>query len=234
MINIDNFPNIPKENKEYFLNYIKTAPENMLKNLKVKKLPKDTIFIRENESVDNIYILLDGVVRAVDYRMHGISYEFMRFYPVKMLGAMAIVLDIEKYCTTLITETSCTILVCPAKEFSNWILNDLNAIKMEMKTIGTYLLEEDRQNRLFLFLQGRDRLFVLLMQYYEKYSKNDRCLVKLTRLELSDRTGISIRTINRSIRKMQEEGLINKENSKILITKKQYEKMLNYISEKID
>lgn len=234
MLNIEDLSNIPKENKEYFLRYIKTAPESFLKELELEKMPKETIFIRENESVDYIYILLDGSVRAVDYRVHGISYEFMRFHPVKMLGAMEILLNIKNYCTTLITETPCTMLVCSAKEFSKWILSDLNAIRMETETVGKFLLEQDRKNRVFLFLQGRDRLFVLLIQHYEKHSKNGKCLVKLTRVELSDRTGISVRTINRSIKKMEEEGFISKENSKISINQEQYEKMIDFINGKID
>lgn len=234
MLNFDDLSNIPKEHKEYFLRYIKTAPQSFLKELEFEKMKPDTIFIRENEEVDYIYILLDGSVRAVDYRVHGISYEFMRFHPVKMLGAMEIILNIKNYCTTLITETTCTMLVCSAKEFSKWILNDLNAIKMEAEMVGKFLLEQDRKNRLFLFLQGRDRLFVLFIQHYEKYSKNGKCIVKLTRVELSDRTGISVRTINRSIKKMQEEGFIGKENSKIAINEEQYQKMIKFINEKID
>lgn len=234
MFDMDYVTNISKEHKDYFKNYIKSAPESLIKKMKLEKFAEDTIFIRENTELDNIYILLDGIVRAVDYRMHGISYEFMRFSPVKVLGAMEIVLDIKKYCTTLITETPCMMVICPVEDFSKWIMSDLDIIKTEMKTIGNYLLEEDRQNRLFLFLQGRDRLFVLLMQHYEKYAKNRQCLIKLTRVELSDRTGISIRTINRSIKKLQEDGFISKLNSKILITQEQYQKMSEYISKKID
>lgn len=219
--------------KEYLQKYMKTANENLLSRMKLETMPQNTIFIRENEDVDTVFILLSGAVRAVDYRIHGIAYEFMSFEPVKVLGAMEIILNIPKYRTTLITETSCTVLVCPAKEFAAWILNDLNSIKMEMESIGNYLLEEDRQNRMFLFLQGRDRLFVLLLQYYEKNGSKETCTVHLTRSELSDRTGISIRTINRSVKKMEEEGFICKSNSKIMITKAQYEKILAYISGKI-
>lgn len=233
MFNVKDF-NIPEKYKQYFENYMKTAPDSLIKKMKNEIIPKNTIFIRENDKVDTIYILLDGSVRAVDYRMHGIAYEFMRFEPVKAFGVMEIILKIPKYRTTLITETECKMLVCPAKNFAKWILNDLNSLKIEMESIGNYLLEEDRQNRMFLFLQGRERLFVLFMQYYEKSNKKEKCFVRLTRNELSDRTGISIRTINRSIKKMEEEGFICKINSKISITKEQYEKMVNYISGKID
>lgn len=233
MFSVKDF-NIPEKYKKYFADYMKTAPEALIKRMKNEIIPENTIFIRENDRVDTIYMLLDGVVRAVDYRVHGIAYEFMRFEPVKALGAMEIILKIPRYRTTLITERACNMLICPAKDFAEWILNDLSSLRMEMESIGNYLLEEDRQNRMFLFLQGRDRLFVLLMQYYEKSNKKDKCLVRLTRNELSDRTGISIRTINRSIKKMQEEGFICKFNSKISITKEQYEKMVNYISGKID
>ena len=100
--------------------------------------------------------------------------------------------------------------------------------------MGRYLLEEDRQNRLFLLLQGKDRLFVVLMQYYEKYAVNGKCLVRLTRTELSDRTRLSLRTINRTIKHMEDMGYIGKRTSKITINKDQYEQISAYISRQIN
>ena len=231
---IENFPDIPKKNQEYFLDYIKMAPDSLIEKMKLKKMSEGTVFVRENDEVNYVYILLDGVVRAVDYRMQGVPYEFMRFYPVKMLGSMEIVLDLKRYCTTLVTETECTFFVCPVADFSNWLLNDINAIRTEAQVVGRYLLEEDRQNRLFLLLQGKDRLFVVLMQYYEKHAVNGKCLVKLTRMELSDRTRLSLRTINRTIKQMEDMGYIGKRTTKITINKEQYEQISAYISRQIN
>ncbi len=231
---IENLSDIPKKNQEYFLDYIKMAPDSLIEKMKLKKMSEGTVFIRENDEINYVYILLDGVVRAVDYRMHGVPYEFMRFYPVNMLGSMEIVLNLKKYCTTLVTETKCTFFVCPISDFSAWLLNDLNAIRTEAQVVVRYLLEEDRQNRLFLLLQGKDRLFVVLMQYYEKYAVNGKCLVKLTRMELSDRTRLSLRTINRTIKQMEDMGYIGKRTSKITINKEQYEQISAYISKQIN
>lgn len=225
---------IPKKNQEYFLEYIKMAPDSLTEKFKVKKMLEGTVFVRENDKIDYIYILLDGIVKAVDYRMHGVPFEFMRFYPVKMLGSMEIVLNLDRYTATLITETKCTFFICPIDDFAAWLTNDISAMRLEAMDVGRYLLEEDRQNRLFLLLQGKDRLFVILMQYYEKYAVNGKCLVKLTRMELSDRTRISLRTINRTIRQMEDMGYIGKRISKITINEEQYEKISAYISKQIN
>lgn len=233
MIEIDKL-GIKPGDKEYLRDYLKTVPDELKERMKLEHFKKNSIFVRENEEVEPVYILLEGSVRAVDFRIHGIVYDFLRFEPIKVLGAMELILGFSKYRTTLITEAECIFIGCPAKEFGDWLLNDISSIKMEMRSIGHYLLEEDRQNRMFLFLQARDRLFVLLLQYYEKHHTDDVCVVRLTRTELSDRTGISVRTINRSVKKMQEEGLIGKLNSKLTMTKEQYNKVMTYISSKID
>ena len=106
-----------RQEREYLEDYLAEAPLWLMQSFQIQRLPRGTIFIREEEEVNMIYILVKGVVRAVDHRVLGIAYDYMRFEPIKVFGTMEILLDREIYETTLSTVTDCTLLVISRHKF---------------------------------------------------------------------------------------------------------------------
>lgn len=222
------------EKRDYLNRYLNNSPLWFLESMQIVHKEKDSIFIEENAEVDNVYILTEGIVRAIDYRICGIVYDYMWFYAVKVFGAMEILLNMKKYKTTLKTVTDCTMIVISKSTFEKWMLNDINALHMEIESMGSYLLEQARKERLFLFLQGIDRIIYLFTQIYEQADEKKKCVLNLTRVELSERSGLSVKTINRAIKKMEEEGYISRDGNKIIISNKQYLTMKKYLAPIVD
>ena len=184
--------------------------------------------------MDTVYILVEGVVKATDYRVQEIAYDYARFYPVEVFGAMEFLMGYEEYKTTLITETDCRFLRVSKDQFAKWMLTDIHAVLEQVKAMSVYLLEQVRKERLFLFLQGADRLFLLFMQIYQKSARHKVCRIRLTRKDLSNSTGLCIKTINRCVKKMEEDGYISREGRTIVIDRDQYQRIKAVVSEKID
>ena len=131
-------------------------------------------------------------------------------------------MDVEKYMTSLQTVTECTVLKIPKAQFSRWLKTDIRALRYESKLMGEYMLEQARIVRAFLFLQGSDRLAMLLKNRYEKYAVNGILRMNSDRKELSDFTGLCMKTITRSVKKLKEEGFISKDGNDIVINQEQY------------
>ena len=184
--------------------------------------------------MDTIYILVEGVVKATDYRVQEIAYDYTRFYPVEVFGAMEFLMGFELYRTTLVTETDCRFLCVSKDQFSRWMLSDIHAVLEQVKAMGVYLLEQVRKERLFLFLQGSDRLFLLFMEIYRKSSHRGTCRIQLARKDLSNSTGLCIKTVNRCVSQMEEKGYISREGRTIIIDEEQYRRIKAVVAEKID
>ena len=82
---------------------------------------------------------------------------------------------------------------------------------------------------LLLFLQGRYRLFLLFCQEYQISGTEEKCVIRWTRQELSDCSGLSTRTVNRLVGSMQEEGYIEYYRGRISISREQYERMQEHL-----
>lgn len=222
---------IDKERREQFEQYFRTAPVWLMDTFSVEELDKGTIFVQEGEPADMIYFIVKGVIKATDYRIYGINYDFMMFEKVYAFGGMEVIINLDKYQTTLQTATKCTVLKIPKVGFKKWLSSDIVALQQESRLMGEYLLEQAKDSRMLLFLQGADRVAFLLMKHYRKYSQNGILKMKGDRQELSDFTGLCVKTISRSIKKFKENGMITTRGSDILINYEQYQRMENMISE---
>jgi CRP/FNR family cyclic AMP-dependent transcriptional regulator len=225
---------LPDATAEYLKQYFLTAPDWIVSSLKLMKIKKDQIFIREEDPVDTIHLLVTGIIKAIDYRFYGNTYDYMWFYPVTSFGGMEVILDQTFYQTTLSTVTPCTILVIPRNLFEQWINNDIRVLRMEAKVMGAYLLEEVKRERIFLFMQGSDRLTYTLMHIYEHTASQNCCIIKLTQQNLADSTGLSVKTIGRSLKDLEQSGYLMRSGNKIIINEVQYQQMRLFLREKYE
>lgn len=225
---------IERDRQKQFETYFRSAPLWLMDTFQVEKLDKGVVFVREGDPADTIFFIGRGIIEATDYRVYGVPYDYMRFDKVHAFGGMEFIMDLDTYRTTLRTVTDCVIVKLPRSKFEEWMYSDLQALKYEAKLVGEYLVKEARQSRIFLFLEGADRLALLLVSRFEQYSRDGRLLVRENRQSLASETGLCVKSINRAVKKFSDEGLITREGSRILLDRRQYEGLRALVSEKID
>lgn len=222
-----------KEEQEQFGEYFRTAPLWLIDSFRVERVKKGTVFTREGEPADTVFFIAGGTIAATDYRMYGMSYDYRRYNRVYAFGAMEILINVDRYMTTLRVASDCTIAMLPRAKYEKWLFSDINALKYESMRMGTDLLNESRDNRLFLFVQGPDRLALLFIKRYEQYGKKGILSIKRSRQNLADETGLCVKTISRAIKKFSEQNLVTKERNLITIDEEQYQGLKKMISSKI-
>ena len=222
------------ESHKYLEQFLKNAPRWLLEEFQEVSIPKDTEFVTENDPANTVYILLTGIAKATDLRVFPVVYDFIRFYPIELFGAMEFLLGEETYKTTLITVTKCRFLKLSREQFAKWVLNDINAMKMFTEAMTKYLLEQCRKERLFLFLQGEDRVLLFLHDFYEKNHLGDKVIINMSRNDLARSTALSVRTVNRTVKDFIEQGILMKNGRKLVLPFEKYRDIKNRLADKID
>lgn len=225
---------LSKESHIYLEKFLKNAPRWLLEEFHEVSMPKDTEFVSENDAANTVYILLTGVVKATDLRVFPVVYDFIRFRPIEIFGAMEFLLREETYRTTLITVTNCRFLKLSREQFSKWVLNDINAMKMFTESMTRYLLDQCRKERLYLFLPGEERVLLFFSDFYEKSGLSDDLVINMSRNDLAKGTALSVRTVNRTIKDLIKEGFLVKKGRKLILPFEKYEEIKKRLSEKVD
>lgn len=225
---------INEDSARYLENYLMNAPRWIVETFRSVNIPEGYAFIRENDPVDSIYILVKGEVVASDFRIEQASYDFMKFGPVEFFGAMEILADIDTYMTTLTTTKDSKFILVSGEHFAKWMKSDMNALSMQTKAMTLYLLEQNRKDRLNLFLQGYDRMAFFFVMLYKRFHKNGKITICLKREEMARDMALSVRTVNRAIREMFENNIIEKSGTDIVLYEDKYEYLRNQLSQKVD
>ncbi len=222
---------INPKRRQQFEKYFRTAPIWLLESFSVVEVEKGTVLLNEGEPVDTIYFIGRGVIKATDYRVYGVPFDYMRFNKVYAFGGMEVLMEIGTYQTTLRTVTKCTVLKIPYDRFRKWLSTDITALWQEAHLVAEYMLEEARISRASLFLQGSNRLALLFNIWYNQYAVDGLLQIRTDRQELSDSTGLCLKTITRSIKKFSEEGLVTREKGVITISSEQNERLKDVVAQ---
>lgn len=223
-----------KQTQRQFEEYFSDVPLWLLESFQIEELKKGSVMIKEGTEANTIYFVGKGIIEAVDYRVCGLPYNYMQFSILAAFGGMEVIMDLDRYKTTLRALTDCTVVKLSRSQFEKWLRSDIRALKREARRVAEYLSEDARLNRLYLFMQGSDRLALMLVKRYEQFQKNGVMRVFGNRQSLADETGLCVKSISRSIKKFQDEGLISKDGHQIVIDEEQYRKLKEIMSLKID
>lgn len=225
--------NIDRKRQEQFETYFRSAPLWLMDTFQVEELKKGGVFIREGDPADTIFFIGQGIIEATDYRVLGTLFDYMRFDKVYAFGGMEFIMELDTYQTTLRAVTDCTIIKIPRSKFENWMYSDIQALRHEAKLVGEYLTKEARHNRVLLFLEGADRLALLLISRYEQYSQGGLLHIQESRQRLADESGLCVKSVNRGVKKFLGDGLISKEGTKITVSREQYHRLRAFLSQKV-
>lgn len=213
------------QRKEKLQKIFANVPYWMLEQLKVCNLQKNTAFIKRGEPASMIYVLTAGNVKAADDRLFELVYDYTWFEPVEVFGAMELYMGYDKYITTLITATKCRLIGIPRNLYKECLMKNADMVLEQTRDMMRTLNDQARKEREFQFLSGTERLAYLFLLRYRQHAVDGKLTIRLTREEMAKQSGTNVRTVWRSLREMQDKGLVCKSGRYITIEREQYEKI---------
>lgn len=226
--------NLSEEKRKYLQELFKNVPYWMLEEIHVCNFPKKKAFVRSGEVADRIYILLDGKVKATELQRYEFVYDYTLFEAIHVFGEMEFYGGYENYISTLVTTTPCLMLEIRKDFYVKWMRKDTVMLLSRVQTMLRDLLDQSQKERIFVFLSGIQRMYYLLVKMFREYAKDGILEVRSTKEELANLAGIDIRTVNRAIKKMIEDGLLVKDGRTIIVNQIQYEEMNRILQTMID
>ena len=88
-----------------------------------------------------------------------------------MRWRMEVIMDLDRYCTTLETVTPCTIVKIAKEKYARWLNSDIRALKLEAKIMGHYLFEQGKNSRAFLFYKEQTGCHSILWKLIQNMQK---------------------------------------------------------------
>ncbi len=223
---------LPPDLKNYFETFFGRDSESFLKQCTIVTVRANERFVHTGDILDKAWICISGTVKVMEEFKSGETYIYAKFSAPEIFGEMETVAGIPIYRSSLIAETDCIFIVGPTDDYINWIKKDAVLLYSRMQHHLKHFMEEGRNNRTYLLLDATERIKLYFLDRCAICQDGKLCILKNTRQQIADETGYSVKTVNRVIKKLAEQGLLVVKGQGINITNVQYIKMLESIDEK--
>lgn len=202
---------------------------DVLDYCKVVTVEAETRFIAVDEDISTVWILLSGQVKALEEYATGDIFIFKKFPAPEVFGEVETLADITRFRATLITETECVFLNLPVGVYQEFMKNNPQYLYRRTKVILKRSLDEKKHMRMFLMMESIDRIKIYLIQNYKLFAKDDMCILRITRQQMAEETGYAVKTVNRAIKLLSEENLLEVRGQRIIIKETQYKEMFESV-----
>lgn len=229
------FKELPLKMQTYMEMLFQNCTEEVKYYMRVMEVDENETLIEAGEKCSNIYIILSGKVTGIEWPMKERPYFFKDYGPGDFFGEIEHFADLSNYRISVLTVTKCRVLVIPVTYYMEWLQNDVEALYLRTKVNMSRLISQTADARKYLFIEGRERLMMHLIRKYEQKQPLKKVLeLKQSRDQLSEEIGFSVKTLNRNIKKLKEDDLIQLQKGKIVITEEGYLRMKEHIGYYID
>lgn len=210
------------EQSSFLKLFFAKCPESLSTSVMLKTYAKNHTLMNTDDTCAHVYILLKGRLQAIEERVGDEPYRFTELSAIEIVGDFELFTKMSARIITLTTLEKSICLVIPSSDYLAWIRNDANALFIRTQMLIQQLITQTQFERQNFFLDNRTRLLHFL--YGECNSRLEASFplhIKCTRVEISNKLGCSVRTINRAIQALHEEGILSLKHGKIVISEKQ-------------
>ena len=205
--------------------YFEHIPEDIKNNYTIRVYPPGTIIHQKDFKLEKFGIIAKGEHRVINEFQNGNVFMIEKNEPIDFVGEVTILAGMEKTSVTIETLTETTVIYFSRKDFERWIEEDIHFLRLVSHKVA-YKLYRSSYNR-------GARLFYppnfILLDYILKQAaqlgikRKQEITIQKTRQELYEECGITVKTLNRTISKLKEDGLISMKKGKINMNQEQYE-----------
>lgn len=211
-----------KELLEQFPNlrpYMAGMPERLESAFEVHTLPPGFLIHQKDTVLETVGILCAGMLKVVNEFDTGNAYMIEHDQAVDFIGDVAVLAQKEKTSVTIETVTECTILQFSRPDYESWLAEDPNLLRLMAKKVALKLYQSSYNHGAELFYSSpRLMLECLYRCAQEPALKGETLRMPDTRQQLSERLGMGEKTVDRTIKRLKETGLITTERGKICVT----------------
>lgn len=183
--------------------------------------------IRQDDPCGSVCVLLEGRVTVSGTQPGYATYAFSDFDAIEFFGEYEALSGADRFIAQVQAKTHCRLLRLPASSYMQWILSDSGIMLSRVRSVMQSLLLQAARERSYLFLDSGSRLLQFLTSFCARNPAKDGqpVVVRMTRAAICEETGFCVRTINRSLHRLEEDGFLTVRSGKITISPQQEQRM---------
>ncbi len=203
--------------------------QEMQNNIIIKSFSKNQIILREEQTNQFMYMILEGEVRVVQTTDDGKEIIVTVHQAGDFFGELSLI-DGKTIPAAVYAAKHCVTAIISKADFFSLLFNHNKVLESLLKILCSRLRDSMKKIQILNFNNASQRikmLFLMLSESYgEKISEGTVLKLKLIHQNIADMTGLSRETVTRILDKWQKSGEIKVLKNKYILLKSEFESIL--------
>lgn len=190
------------------------APKWLKDVSRIIRVAKGEPVLQRDEVVKYVYLVRRGRINIFSIGENGQENKVVTVSRGGLVGEMEAITDMVRYTYSARAFEDSELLRVPAEAFVRWARSDISVCWDLTRVLAGKLQEASVQSSQYTSSDAMQRLVVQLLQLGSGR-------IPYTRQELAEACSVSLRTVNRCVKKLREEGKVSLSRGKIEISQSQ-------------
>lgn len=199
------------------------APQWLTDVSRVIRFPKGKEILQRDETLKCVYIVRHGRINIFSIGENGQENRVVTVSEGGIVGEMEAISGVDRAIYSARTFEDSEVLRVPLEAFLRWVQSDISACWGLTQVLSGKLCAASVQSSQYTNTDARARLIAQLVQLGPGR-------IRHTRQELAEACSASLRTVNRCVKKLREDGLIRLSKGKIEISQSQLDALCEEIN----
>lgn len=205
-------------------------PEKFFNELSIEIIKTNNHLLEKGDQVKWIYFVIEGEFRVINPIQTGKNFCFAKGKGPDILGLMEVFGERQDYASTIHTLKECQVIKIPKTYFVEWVKSDSEIMMLFFKVLSNKFYDSSfKSGEVFLNSNLYNFTSYLIDEGRKSVNSEGRGRITLSKQQIADILGTSIRTIFRNIENYKERNLICVEDGNIYVDKKQFIRLKEYL-----
>lgn len=185
--------------------------------------PGETV-VRKGEKADHVYLLMAGKLRVSNEFESGQRYTFASLEVPDLMGDLEVLAGQEHFAATNEAVTECQVLSMTAETFLRWMKTDNDFAVAVARLLAAKMYPTSNEAGRVKFQPSQERFEEYLAKRLGDI-ETDLFILHTSRQQIADDIGTSVKTVNRCVTKMRDDGDLALLHGKITLNRAQQERL---------
>jgi CRP/FNR family cyclic AMP-dependent transcriptional regulator len=205
-------------------------PQDIRGRCSLKLYKSDNYIIKKGDEIKYVGILCKGELNVLNEFANGSIYLFHVNEAIDFIGEMEILANQPLAVVTNQAKSDCMVLKILKSDFLKWIEQDNYITSIVAKRLAIRLCHESPLQGYSHYYPAAHMIKRFIVEYVMNGFDNAKeVLINKKRQEIANMLGISIKTVDRNIKKLKEQDLVTIKKGKIYVNEEQYLKLVDMI-----
>lgn len=219
--------------------YTKHMPEDIRSRCTVRIHKAGSIIHQKNMELEHFGIVAMGENRVINEFENGNVYMIEGNRAIDFIGEVTILAGMRHTSVTIEALTDNVVAYISRKDAERWLASDQNILGLAARHTAFKLYRSSYDNGAKLFYPPSYLLLDYLVRFGREKGMESECppkslTVTRTRQMLQEEIGVGVKTLNRAVRQLKEEGFFELLKGKITFNREQYKRALLWLEEAKD